>query len=44
MLVPLAEIAAEWVVPAGADQPPATVRELAEAVTHSGIERTELEL
>lgn len=44
VLAPLAEIAADWVVPAGADQPPATVRELAEAVTHSGIERTELEL
>jgi len=44
VLVPLAEIAADWVVPAAGDGPPATVRELAEAVTHSGIERTELTL
>lgn len=44
VLVPLAEIAADWVVPAAGDQQPATVRELAEAVTHAGIERTELKL
>ena len=44
VLAPLAEIAADWVVPAAADQPPATVREVSEAVTHRGIERTELTL
>lgn len=44
VLAPLAEIAADWVVPAAADEPPATVAQLAEAVTRSGIERTELTL
>ena len=44
VLAPLAEIAADWVVPAAGDQQPATVRELAETVTHAGIERTELKL
>ena len=44
VLAPLAEIAPEWVVPAGEDQPAATVAELAEAVGRIGIERTELKL
>ncbi len=44
VLAPLSEIAADWVVPAAGDQQPATVRELAETVTHAGIERTELKL
>jgi 2-amino-4-hydroxy-6-hydroxymethyldihydropteridine diphosphokinase len=38
VLVPLAEIAAEWVVPGGAEGgPDATVRELAERVDRSGV-------
>ena len=44
VLAPLAEIAPEWVVPAAADQPSATVVELAEAVGRIGIARTELKL
>ena len=44
VLAPLAEIAPVWVVPASADQPPATVAELAEAVGQIGIVRTELKL
>jgi len=44
VLAPLAEIAADWVVPAAAGQPSATVAELAEAVGRIGIARTELKL
>ena len=44
VLAPLAEIAADWVVPAAAGQPSATVAELAEAVGRIGIVRTELKL
>lgn len=44
VLAPLAEIAAEWVVSAAADQPSATVAELAEGVGRLGIVRTELKL
>ena len=44
VLAPLADIAPEWVVPAAADQPSATVAELAEAVGRIGIERTGLKL
>ena len=44
VLAPLAEIAADWIVPAAADRPSATVAELAEAVGQIGIARTELQL
>jgi len=44
VLVPLAEIAADWTVPAAAEWDAATVAELAAAVDRSGIARTELEL
>jgi len=44
VLVPLAEIAPEWMVPASADVEAATVAELAAAAERKGIERTEYEL
>jgi 7,8-dihydro-6-hydroxymethylpterin-pyrophosphokinase len=44
VLVPLAEIAPEWTVPASGDWAAATVAELAAAVEKKGIERTEYEL
>ena len=44
VLVPLAEIAADWTVPASGDRVSATVAELMEALDHTGIVRTELEL
>lgn len=45
VLVPLAEIAADWTVPASADRGgAATVAELAEGLDHTGIVRTEIEL
>lgn len=44
VLAPLAEIAADWIVPAAVDEEPATVAQLAEAVVHVGVARTELKL
>ena len=44
VLAPLAEIAADWIVPAGAETEPATVARLADSVSHTGITRTELKL
>lgn len=44
VLVPLAEIAADWTVPATRGNEAATVAELAAAVDGAGIERTEYEL
>ncbi|MCK5484133.1 MAG: 2-amino-4-hydroxy-6-hydroxymethyldihydropteridine diphosphokinase [Gemmatimonadetes bacterium] len=44
VLVPLAEIAPEWVVPASQARESATVADLAEATDRTGIVRTELEL
>jgi 2-amino-4-hydroxy-6-hydroxymethyldihydropteridine diphosphokinase len=44
VLVPLAEIAADWTVPASGDREAATVAELAEGLDHTGIVRTEIEL
>jgi 2-amino-4-hydroxy-6-hydroxymethyldihydropteridine diphosphokinase len=45
VLVPLAEIAADWVVPAVGDgRGAATVGELAAATGRKGVTRTELEL
>ena len=44
VLVPLAEIAPDWIVPAGPDREAATVSDLAATVARTGIERTEYEL
>ena len=44
VLVPLAEIAAEWTVPAAGGRRAATVAELVEGLDRTGIVRTELEL
>jgi len=44
VLVPLAEIAPDWVVAAAADREAVTVADLAAAVEKTGIERTEYEL
>jgi 2-amino-4-hydroxy-6-hydroxymethyldihydropteridine diphosphokinase len=44
VLVPLAEIAPKWTVPASTDVEAATVAELAAGVENMGIERTEYEL
>jgi 2-amino-4-hydroxy-6-hydroxymethyldihydropteridine diphosphokinase len=44
VLVPLAEIAADWIVPASGDRASATVAELAKALDRTGIVRTEIDL
>lgn len=44
VLVPLAEIAGDWIVPAGPGREAATVAALAGHVDAAGIEKTELEL
>jgi 2-amino-4-hydroxy-6-hydroxymethyldihydropteridine diphosphokinase len=44
VLVPLAEIAADWVVPGGPDQPGLEVRALASRASDEGITRTDLSL
>jgi 2-amino-4-hydroxy-6-hydroxymethyldihydropteridine diphosphokinase len=44
VLLPLAEIAPEWTVPATWDRPAATVAELAASMSREGIARTELML
>jgi 2-amino-4-hydroxy-6-hydroxymethyldihydropteridine diphosphokinase len=44
VLAPLEEIAAEWVVPGMPDGAGVTVGDLAGAVPHAGIERTDMQL
>jgi hypothetical protein len=44
VLVPLSEIAANWIVPATAVGKAATVAQLAKAVGQAGVTRTELTL
>lgn len=44
VLVPLAELAADWVVPAGRDAPAETVGNLAAAADARGVRRTDLRL
>jgi len=44
VLVPLAEIAADWTVPASAEGSAATVAQLADGVSRVGIIKTELDL
>lgn len=44
VLIPLAELAADWVVPAGRDEPAATVGDLAAAIDGRGVRRTDIHL
>jgi 2-amino-4-hydroxy-6-hydroxymethyldihydropteridine diphosphokinase len=44
VLIPLAELAADWVVPAGRDAPAATVGDLAAAIDTRGVRRTDIHL
>lgn len=44
VLVPLAELASDWLVPASAHRAAATVGELAGLVDHTGVVRTDIEL
>jgi 2-amino-4-hydroxy-6-hydroxymethyldihydropteridine diphosphokinase len=44
VLVPLAEIAADWQIPASGGEEAATVAELADRIERDGIRRTDLEL